>query len=122
MNDDFEIIMYRKADGTSPVDEFIDSLEEKMQAKIVRSIGLLKKNGYELREPHSKPLNDGIFELRTIQGAMITRVLYFFIVDRKIILTNGFIKKTEKTPKQAIELAKKYRQDYLERQGGTNHA
>ena len=41
--------------------------------------------------------------------------LYFFYVDRKIILTHGFIKKTQKTPRQEIDRAKKYREDYLTR-------
>ena len=45
----------------------------------------------------------------------ITRVLYFFYVDRHIILTNGFIKKTKKTPLKEIERAKLYRSDYLRR-------
>ena len=45
----------------------------------------------------------------------ITRVLYFFYVDRHIILTNGFIKKTKKTPLKEIERAKQYRSDYLRR-------
>ena len=38
--------------------------------------------------------------------------MYFFFYGGKAILTNGFIKKTDKTPKSAIDLAKKYRQDY----------
>ena len=36
---------------------------------------------------------------------------------QKIIITNGFIKKTQKTPKREIKLAKKYRNDYLKREG-----
>ena len=68
-----------------------------------------------MREPYSKALSDGIFEIRAIQGNNITRVLYFFVVGKKIILTNGFVKKTQKTPDGEIELAKKYRDDYERR-------
>ena len=75
------------------------------------------KNGYELREPYSKFLEDGIFELRIKQGSNITRVLYFFFVNRKIILTNGFVKKTLKMPKNEIALARKYRNVYMEKEG-----
>ena len=57
----------------------------------------------------------GIFELRAKVGSDITRVLYFFYVEQHIILTNGFIKKTQKTPPKEIERAKKYRADYLRR-------
>ena len=77
-----------------------------------RVIDLLAANGPELREPHSKHIEDGIFELRAKQGSDISRVLYFFFVGRKAILTNGYVKKTMKTPKDQIELAKKYRNDY----------
>ncbi len=113
--EEFKIILYQKEDGTIPVSEFINSLDIKMQAKVIRSIGLLRKNGYELREPYTKVLQDGILELRVQQKNDITRILYFFMVGRRIILTNGFIKKTQKTPSKEIELAKKYREDYIKR-------
>lgn len=58
---------------------------------------------------------DGIFEIRTKFGSDITRVLYFFVIGRRIILTNGFVKKTQKTPASEIALAKQYRADYLSR-------
>jgi len=65
--------------------------------------------------PYSEHLGDGIFELRAKVSSNISRVLYFFVVGKKVILTNGFIKKTQKTPKNEIDLAKKYRQQYLTR-------
>ena len=80
-------------------------------------IDLLEKNGPLLREPYSKSLEDGIFELRTKQGSNITRVLYFFFIGKKVILTNGFVKKSQKTPKAEKELAKKYKADYEWRYG-----
>ena len=88
-----------------------------MRAKVANTIGILQDNGYELREPYSKHLSEGIFELRAKVGSDITRVLYFFYVDRHIILTNGFIKKMQKTPQSEIEKAKRYRADYLQRKG-----
>lgn len=62
-------------------------------------------------------LKERIFELRTKQGSDITRVLYFFIIGKKAVLTNGFIKKSQKTPKAEKELAKKYKADYERRYG-----
>lgn len=56
-----------------------------------------------LREPFSKPLGEGIFEVRAKQETDISRVLYFFVVGKKVILTNGFVKKTQKTPPREIE-------------------
>ena len=78
----YEIILYDTEDGRCPVQELLDSLEPKLLAKTLRTIDLLEMNGPLLREPYSKPLENGIFELRTKQGSDITRVLYFFIVGR----------------------------------------
>lgn len=87
-----------------------------MQAKIFKNLELLEIRGNELREPFSKHIEDGIFEIRNKVGNDITRIFYFFVIGQKIILTNGFIKKTQKTPKDEIALAKKYRNDYLNRE------
>ncbi|MBQ1392100.1 MAG: type II toxin-antitoxin system RelE/ParE family toxin [Lachnospiraceae bacterium] len=113
---EFEIIFYEKEDGTMPAQDFLDSLDEKMRAKMILTVDMLQKNGNRLREPYSKPLDDGIMELRAVVGTNISRVLYFFVIGQKVILTNGFIKKTQKTPKKEITLAKKYREDYIARE------
>ncbi len=114
----FTVEIYAKADGKEPVNEFLYELPDKMRAKVLQEIRLFSDFGNELREPYSKLLEDGIYELRAKQGSDISRVLYFFVVGRKIILTNGFVKKTQKTPESKIELAKKYRDDYIHRQKG----
>lgn len=113
----YEILFYDTDDGKCPVQEFLDSLESKLLAKTLRTIDLLEINGPQLREPYSKPLDDGIFELRTKQGSDITRVFYFFVIGQKAVLTNGFVKKTQKTPKAEKDLAKKYKADYERRYG-----
>ena len=112
----FEVLFYETEKGEQPAKEFLLSLDKKMRAKMTDMISLLQDNGYELREPYSKHLSEGIFELRAKVGSDNTRVLYFFYVDRRIILTNGFVKKTQKTPPKEINRAKKYRDDYLRRQ------
>lgn len=111
----FEVNYYRLENGAAPVEQFIDGLNSKMQAKAMYSLALLEEFGNQLREPFSKPIGDGIFELRIKFSSDITRIFYFFVVDNKIILTNGFIKKTPKTTKAEIELAKKYKKDYERR-------
>ena len=113
----YEAIFYDLPDGTEPALDFIKSLDVKMRAKLERSINLLQQAGPELRLPYSEHLEDGIFEVRAKQGSNITRVLYFFFVGKKIILTNGFVKKTQKTPKNELTLAKKYRDEYISRGG-----
>ena len=113
---EYAVIFYDEADGTEPAKDFILSLDKKMRAKMLRTISLLADNGPDLREPCSKPLGDCIFELRAKVGSDISRVLYFFIVGRRVIPTNGFIKKTQKTPSAELERAKRYRANYLGRE------
>ena len=114
----FEVEFYQLPNGREPAREFLMGLEIKMRAKMADTISLLQDNGYELREPYSKHLADGVFELRAKVCSDATRILYFFYVDRHIILTNGFVKKTQKTPAGEIERAKRYRADFLKRYGG----
>ena len=113
----YEVEFYENAKGKQPVREFLLSLDPKMRAKMLHMIELLQENGPDLREPHSKHLSEKIYELRAKVGSDLTRVLYFFYVDRHIILTHGFVKKTQKTPPSEIDKAKKYRDDYLQRKG-----
>ncbi|MGN0362131.1 MAG: type II toxin-antitoxin system RelE/ParE family toxin [Bilifractor sp.] len=81
--------------------------KEEMRAKVLRTIDLLEENGPAFRLPYSGPLGDEIFKLRTKQGSDITRVLYFFFIGKRAVLTNGFVKKTQKTPPSVIEIARK---------------
>lgn len=94
---------------------FWNPLTPKCVQRVLGAVALLEANGPQLREPYSKFIGDGIFEIRAKQSSNITRVLYFFYIGKRIVLTNGFIKKTQKTPPEEIALAKKYRADYLER-------
>lgn len=112
---EYEVLFYEQDDGVEPAKDFILSLDKKMRSKMLRTVEMLSQNGAELREPYSKHLVDGIFELRARTGSDISRVLYFFFVGRRVILTNGFIKKTQKTPPGEIQRAKRCRADFLNR-------
>lgn len=109
-------VEYYEKKGIRPAEEFILRQDKKMQAKIFLVLEFLEERGPALREPFSKALGDGIFEVRAKQGSDISRVLYFFVVGKKIVLTNGFVKKMQKTPQQEIDRAKRYRLDYLSRE------
>lgn len=112
----YSVEYYETESGERPAEDFILAQDRKMQAKILALLQLLKQKGPELREPCSKLLNDGIFEVRVQHGSDISRVLYFFVKGRKVILTNGFIKKTAKTPPGELDRAKSYRADYKRRE------
>lgn len=111
----FELEFYTLPDGTKPVEAFLNSLDKKMRVKAISALELLEEYGNRLREPHSKSMGDGLFELRIKFASDITRIFYFFVVGNKIVLTNGFIKKSMKTPTGEIKKAKKYKEDYERR-------
>jgi len=111
----YRIVFYSKEDGSVPVSDFLDSLNEKQLAKSLRDIDLLEENGPALREPQSKQLEANLFELRTKAGTNISRILYFFLVGKTIVLTNGFVKKQNHTPESEKERARRYRADYIRR-------
>lgn len=116
----FHIEFYETENGKKPVADFLDSLENKMVAKVIGLMEILEEKGPELRLPYSRSLGDGIFELRCKQGSNISRTLYFFYFGGMIIITNGFVKKTEKTPPGEIKLAKDRRADWIKRYGDKN--
>ncbi len=113
----FEVIFYEKDNGECPVEDFLSQLDIKMRAKMVGLLEILEEKGNELREPYSKYLTDGIYEIRCKVGSDISRVLYFFYYGGKIILTNGFIKKTQKTPRKELRLAQDRRKAFLKKEG-----
>lgn len=92
----YTVLPYQEVNGDIPIKNFLNSLDIKMRAKIYGMIEILQEKGNQLREPYSKHLDDGIFELRCKVGSNITRVLYFFYYKGQIILTNGFVKKNSK--------------------------
>lgn len=111
----YTIDYYRDEQGRCPVREFIDSLDPKMKAKVFGRLLLLEEHGPALCMPFARSLGDGLFELRTVQGSDITRVLYFFVQEGRIVLTHGFVKKTQKTPQAELARAKRYRSDWRSR-------
>ena len=113
----FTVDFYREDDGSKPVGQFIRTLPVHLKAKVVGDLHLLEEYGNHAREPLSKYLDDGIYELRSKTGTNVIRILYFFEENRIIIATNGFVKKQQRTPKSEIELAKKRRKNHLSRKG-----
>jgi len=102
-------------DGVCPVKDFIDGLNLKNRAKITAWIDKLEELGPNLPRPFADLLEDGIHELRVKLSGSQIRVLYFFCYQKNIVLSNQFIKNTEKVPREYIEIAKKCRFDFKKR-------
>ena len=112
---EYEVEYVALENDEKPFEKFILSLTLKERAKIFETINYfleLKNNNLPIKEKLSKHLEDGIFELRTYLSDKIARTLYFYQKGAKIIITHGFIKKTQKTPSREIEKAKVLRKLY----------
>jgi hypothetical protein len=91
---EYTVEMYETADGKMPVTDFIQTLESKKQAKILRKIDLLEKFGRELHYPHVDTIKGdkyrGLWELRIEFASNIFRIFFFLPKDdNAILLTNG---------------------------------
>ncbi|VTM69669.1 RelE-like toxin protein [Klebsiella pneumoniae] len=82
------------------------ALPVKIRVKFDRLIGKLEYDARLLREPDTKPLGDGLFEIRTM-GTDIARGIWVYHKGNTIIMLRVFIKKSQKTPAKEIDLAKK---------------
>jgi len=100
--------------GKQPVKEWIDTLDIKLQLKIFRAFELLEDFNINLKAPYVKPLEDKLYELRIKDQKGIYRVIYFAHTGKEFIMLNGFIKKSQKTPKKEIELAKTRMKEVLD--------
>lgn len=103
---------FAKINGKVPMIEFLESLSIKERAKIfvyIDKLVELKSIGIQPKENLSKHVDDGIFELRVSFENRIARSFYFYESEKKIIFTHGFLKKSQKIPKNEIERAKSIR-------------
>ena len=92
--------------------DFFHELTEDVQKKfnwtfeLIATIDRVPKKFFQYME-------DGIYEIRVEVGSNIFRVFSFFDEGQMIVIANGFQKKTQKTPRKEIELAKKIKKEYF---------
>ena len=95
--------------------EFFDSIEKKAVEKILQN---MRKSQIILDTKFFKKLNDEIWEFRTLYNKKQYRILAFWDksskTDTLVIGTNGFIKKTQKTPKKELNKAEKIKNEYFQ--------
>jgi phage-related protein len=103
-------VFYRTASGNEPVREWLQSLTKPERFRIGVDIWKVQSE-WPIGMPHVRPLGNGLYEVRSSLPHGIARVL--FVVDGSdMVLLHGFIKKTQKTPPDALALAEKRRRDY----------
>ncbi len=90
------------------VGTFLESLDAKEVAKVIRTIELLEEFGNDLGMPHSRHMSNGLLELR-IRGAREIRIFYCFH-KRQAVLLHACIKKTQKTLDKEVSRAREAKQ------------
>ena len=111
-----EVQYYRIAAGACPVEEFLDSLNAKQVQKVLWVLRAAQELP-RVPQQYFKKLEgrDDLWEVRAEFGGDAFRLLGFWDEGRLIILTNGFAKKTQKTPERELALTEQRKRDYLSR-------
>jgi len=91
--------------------DFIASIKEVEARKVFYVLDMLKVQE-RLSEKFVKHIVDGIFELRAEHAGNIFRVFFIFDEGNIVLLFNGFMKKTQKTPRRELDLAKRLKKEY----------
>jgi phage-related protein len=110
-----EVLFYKTLAGRCPVQEFLDSLTGKVAQKIIWVLRLLEDLEIVPSTYFKKLTGTNIWECRIHHGQNSYRIFCFFDSHSIIVLTHGFMKKTQKTPKEEIERAESYRREFLSR-------
>jgi len=76
-------------------------------ARFLRYAERIELYGPDLGMPHTRAMGGGLFELRLKAAEGIARVFYCTLVGRRIVMLHQFIKKSEKTPRKELEIARK---------------
>jgi len=94
-------------------EEFFVKQRDKVKNKIIWTFDLIEEL-QRVPEAYLKHIEntDGLFEIRVQSGSDIFSIFCFFDQGQLVILTNGFQKKTQKTPKQEIEKALRIKEEY----------
>ena len=113
---DFTVEFYETEAGKCPVREFLDELKAGDPddfAAVVAGLAKLRSRQYH-REPLSKALGDGLLELRHV-GKLNTRVLWFFMKNRRIIAVHGVRNKGQAIPPRDLNTARERMRDWRKR-------
>ena len=76
-------------------------------ARFLRYAERMELYGPDLGMPHTRAMGSGLFELRLKAAEGIARVFYCALVGRRIVMLHQFIKKSEKTPRKELDIARK---------------
>ena len=113
---EFTVEFYESDTGRCPVREFLDELKAGDPgdfAALIARLAKLRNRQYH-REPLSKALGEGLFELRHV-GKLNTRVLWFFMKGRRIVAAHGIRNKGQAIPARDLATARDRMRDWQKR-------
>ena len=113
MKHNFAIRFFETEFGNMPVKEWLLSLPKSHRREIGWRIEVLQERGHQLGMPMSKSLKKGLYELRVPYENVAYRVFYSFVEGNIVLLIHGIIKKSQKTPKKDIDLARKRLAEFI---------
>lgn len=112
-----EIIFYESDFGDKPVEEFLAKLEPAARAKVVRTLELLRAQLIVPAKFWKKLTGSILWEVRVEYAGNIYRILATTAKRNRVILLHGFQKKSQKTPRQDMEIAQQRQKRYFQRHG-----
>lgn len=92
---------------SAALEEEILQLPAGFVARFLRYAERMEIYGPDLGMPHTRAMGDGLFELRLKAAEGIARVFYCTLVGRRIVMLHQFIKKSERTPRKELEIARR---------------
>jgi len=105
-NQEYRVKFYQNSQsGKSTVLDYVENLDIKSKAKILKYIEFLRQHQGYLDEPYTKHIKGKIRELRVDFGHQRHRIFYFAFIKKTIVLLHAFLKKTDKTPSAEIKKA-----------------
>ena len=111
-----EIIFYETASGQKQIEDFLDKLSSKQAQKVTWVLKLIEELDRVPSNYFKKMVNTAeLWEVRVAAGSNIFRLIGFFDGQNLVVLAHAFQKKTQKTPKQAIEIAEERKKEYFRR-------
>ncbi len=102
---------FRTATGNEPAREWLKSLPSDERHTIGEDL-LTVQYAWPVGKPLVDSLGDGLWEVRSRLKGRIARTLFTLVGD-EIVVLHGFIKKTQKSPAQELELARRRKREYL---------
>ena len=109
---EWTIVAYERTRGDFPIRTFLAGLDDRNRERANALLNQLRTRGHQLREPHAKAVEPGLFELKSFQ----VRMFFMFQPGRVAVLLDGILKKQDKIAADDLKRVRAYKAD-VDRRG-----